>query len=87
MCDYIKKSASVAIQVRLLEPDLGGLPDRDFDWCHQVYCLVEELLPKDAPKPLGKAVTTITDANLYHDMLTSISVTGIRHLCNQRLVD
>jgi hypothetical protein len=54
-----------------------------------VYGNVEELLPKDAPKPLGKAVTTITytDANFYHDMLTGRLVTGILHLCNQTLVD
>jgi hypothetical protein len=50
---------------------------------------VEELTPRDAPKPLGKAVTTImyTDANLYHDMLKGRSVTGILHLCNQTLID
>jgi hypothetical protein len=46
-------------------------------------------LPKDAPKPLRKEVTTITytDANLYYDMLTGRSVTGILHLCSQTLVD
>jgi hypothetical protein len=34
---YLKKFASAAIQVRLLEPDLGELPDQDFDWWHSVY--------------------------------------------------
>jgi hypothetical protein len=89
MYGYLKKFASAAIRVRLLEPDLGGLPDQDFDWCHSVYGKVEELLPKDAPKPLGKTVTTITytDVNLYHDMLTGRSVTGILHLCDQTLID
>jgi hypothetical protein len=45
--------------------------------------------PKGSPKPLGKAVTTIiyTDANLFHDILTGRSVTGILHLCNQTLID
>jgi hypothetical protein len=89
MYGYLKKFASAAIRVRLLEPDLGELPDQDFDWCHSVYGHVEELTPRDAPKPLGKAVTTITytDANLYRDMLTWRSVTGILHLCNQTLMD
>jgi hypothetical protein len=89
MYGYIKKFCSVAIHVRFLEPDLGELPDQNFNWCHSVYVKVEELLPKDAPKPLGKAVTTITytDANLNHDLLTGRSVTGILHLCNQTLVD
>jgi hypothetical protein len=38
---------------------------------------------------LGNAATTITytNANLYHDMLTGRSVTGILHLCNQTLID
>jgi hypothetical protein len=89
MYGYLKKFASAAIRVRLLEPDLGELPDQNFDWCHSVYGNIQELLPKHAPKPLGKTVTTITytDANLYHDMLTGLSVTGILHLCNQTLID
>ena len=46
-------------------------------------------MPHDSPKPLGKMVTTVTnmDANLYHDMLTGRSVTGVLHLCNGTLVD
>jgi hypothetical protein len=86
---YLKKFASAAIRVRLLEPDLGEPPDQDFDWCHSVYGNVKELVPKDAPKPLGKPVkaSTYTNANLYHDMLTGSSVTGILHLCNLTLVD
>jgi hypothetical protein len=86
---YLKKFKCAAIRVRILEPDLSNLPDQEFEWCHTVYGNVEELLPKDAPKPLGKAVTTVTytDANLYHDMLTGRSVTGILHFCNQTLVD
>jgi hypothetical protein len=89
MYGYLKKLASAAIRVRLLEPDLGELPEQIFDWCHSVYGSVQELLPKDAPKPLGKAVTkiTYTDANLYHDILTGRSVTGILHLWNQTLIN
>jgi hypothetical protein len=68
---YLKNFASAAILVRLLEPDLGEFPDQDFVWCHSVYSKVEEFL-KDAPKQLGKPVTTITytDDHLYHDMIT-----------------
>jgi hypothetical protein len=46
---------------------------------------VGELLPTHAPKPLGKAATTVhyTDANLQHDLLTGRAVTGISHLLNQ----
>jgi hypothetical protein len=86
---YLKKFSSASKRVRLLEPDLGELPTQNFDWGHTVYGNVKELIPKDSPKPLGKPVTTITytDANLYHDMLTGRSVTGILQLCNQTLVD
>jgi hypothetical protein len=48
---YLKKFASAAIHVRILEPDLGELPDQKFNWCHSISGNVEELLPKDAPKP------------------------------------
>jgi hypothetical protein len=59
----------VAIQVRLLETDLGEIPDHDFDWCHIVYGHVEVLTPRDAPKPLGKAFTTIT----YTDAISTMT--------------
>jgi hypothetical protein len=80
---YLKKFSSAVILVRLLEPELGVLPEQDFDWCHTVYGKIEELIPRDTPKSLGKAVATITyiDANLYHDMVTGRFVTGILHLC------
>jgi hypothetical protein len=56
---------------------------------YMVYGRVEDMTPRVAPKPLGKAVITITytDANLYHDMLMGRSVAGILHLCSQTLVD
>jgi hypothetical protein len=60
-----------------------------FSYCHHFHCYlygkVEELLPPDAPKPLGKATTTVnyTDANLQHDLLAGRVVTGILHLLNQ----
>jgi hypothetical protein len=34
---YLKKFASAAIRLRLVEPNLGELPDKIFDWCHTVY--------------------------------------------------
>jgi hypothetical protein len=86
---YLKKFSSAAIRVRTSQPDLDDLPNQEFDWCHTVYGKVEDLLPRDDPKPLGTMVTTVTyvDANLYHDMLTGRSKTGILHLCNGTLVE
>ena len=69
---YLKKFSQAAIRIRTEEPDYSALPDQDFDWCYSVYGNVQEVLPQDLPKPLGKRViiTTYIDANLYHDMLT-----------------
>ena len=41
------------------------------------------------PTPLGKHVTLthFFDANLYHDILTGRSVTGILHLLNKTPID
>jgi len=41
------------------------------------------------PTPLGKFVTLThyMDANLYHDMITGRSVTGILHLANKIPID
>ena len=45
---------------------------------------VFEQIPKDAPEPLGKSVTTTTflDANLLHDLITGRSVTAVLHFFN-----
>ena len=61
------------------EPDFSDLPEPLHDWDYSVYGKVHEMVPNDCPEPLGQYVTTITyvDANLYHDMLTGRSVTGI----------
>ena len=86
---YLRKFSQAAIRVKTEEPDFSALPEQDFDWCYSVYGNVQEVLPKDLPKPLGKRViiTTYKDANLYHDMLTGRAVTGILHFFNQTLGD
>ena len=49
-----------------------------------MYGNVKEIIPDDIPEPLGHGatLTTYVDANLYHDMITGHSVTGILHLIN-----
>jgi hypothetical protein len=75
---YFKKFSSAAIRVLTSQPDLDDLPNQEFDWCYTVYGKLEELLPRDALKPLGKIITTVTynNANLYHDMLTGVRDRG-----------
>jgi hypothetical protein len=81
---YLRNYKHGAIRVRTGIPDYSDLPDQAYDWMYSVYGDVSELIPQDAPVPLGKAVVTTTyeDANLYHDLLTGRAVTGILHLVN-----
>ena len=86
---YLSRMKHGIIRMRTGEPDYSALPDQQFDWEYSVYGDVKELLPKDAPEPLGKFVTLThyVDANLYHDMLTGRSVTGILHFLNKTPID
>jgi hypothetical protein len=86
---YLSKMKDGVIRLRTDEPDYSGLPEQDLDWATTVYGNISELLPTDAPEPLGKYVTLTHyfDANLYHDMLTGRSVTGLLHLFNKTPID
>ena len=74
---------------RMEEPDYSGLPDQDFDWVYTVYGNVKEVIPDDVPELLGNPVTLthFVDTNVYHDMITGCSITGILHLVNKMLID
>ena len=86
---YVSKMKHATIRVRVEEPDFSELPDEPYDWDHSIYGDVREEIPKDTPRPLGKFVVTThyVDANLYHDIMTGISVTGILHLINKTSLD
>lgn len=86
---YLSKFRDGALRVRTEEPDFSNLPEKKYDWEYSVYGDVQEILPHDAPEPLGKPVvlTTFVDANLYHDLITGRSVTGIIEFVNKTLLD
>jgi hypothetical protein len=86
---YLSKYRNAAIRIRTDLPDYSGLDPKVYDWQHSVYNGAEELIPDDIPDPLGKPViiTTFVDANLYHDLVTGRSVTGILHLFNKTVID
>jgi hypothetical protein len=73
------------IRIRTDEPDYSDLPDKHYSWERSVYGDVQELIPRDALKALGKPVvlTTYVDANLNHDLITGRSITGVLHYVNQ----
>ena len=77
------------IRFRTGIPDYSDVTIPEYDWSESVYGNPTELIPDDAPTPLGLDVllTHYVDANLYHDFLTGRSVTGILHLVNQTPID
>jgi hypothetical protein len=50
-----------------------------------VYGEITEVIPQDAPEPLGKYGTTThyVDANLMHNLVTGHSVIATLHLVNK----
>ena len=59
------------------------------DWSYTVNGIVQEIIPNNCPKPLGKSVTTTTtlDANLLHCPATGASLTVCLHFCCQPPTD
>jgi hypothetical protein len=82
---YLAKVKDAAIRICTDTPDLSELPEQVYTWDHTVYGDVKEILDPTAPSPLGAPVTLIHyfDANLYHDLITGCSVTGILHFFNK----
>ena len=80
---YLSNTTLYALRFRTDEPNYMHLPDLEYNWT-RIYGNVLEEIPKDAPKPLGKSVTTTTflDANLLHDLITGRSVTAVLHFFN-----
>ena len=56
---------------------------------YSCYRGAEEPIPDDAPRPLGKPVqiTHCVDANLYHDLVSGRSVTGVMDFWNKTVID
>ena len=77
------------IRTRTDLPDFSDHPEKVYDWENTCYRGAEEQLPHDAPPPLGNPVITshYVDANLYHDMISGRSVTGILHFLNKTPID
>ena len=89
VCSYLYRMKHAAIRFRTHEPDYSDLPNVIHQWDASVYGDVKEELPFNAPPPLGNPVvlTHYVDANLYHNVLTGRSVTGILHLTNGTPID
>ena len=86
---YLSKMRHGSVRIRTEEPDFSSIPEKFCDWEQTCYAGAEEDLPRDAPRPLGKRVITSSyvDANLYHDLISGRSVTGILHFFNKTPID
>jgi hypothetical protein len=86
---YLMEYKKAAIRFRTHIPDHSGTPPQDYTWLHTVYGDTREEMPRGMPEPKGKPVRTTTykDANLYHDLTTGRSVTGVLHLLNATPID
>ena len=88
ICGYLVKMQDFKIRFRTHQPDYSDLKSIPQDW-HSVYGETSEMLPHDAPSPLGKSVqlTHYVDANLLHNALTGQSVTACLHFVNGTPID
>ena len=86
---YLWNMKEATVCIRTEEPDYSQYPESHHDWEYTCYHGAEELIPEDAPTPRGKRVmtTSFVDANLYHDLISGKSVTGILHMANKTPVD
>jgi hypothetical protein len=82
---FRSKMCHAVLLIRTEEPDYSDSPDLEHDWPRSVYGEITEVIPHNAPEPLGKYVTTAhyVDANLTHDLVTGRSVTSTLHLVNK----
>ncbi len=88
MCGYLYKMKEGKLRFRTHRPDFSDISELTQDWA-SIYGNVKEIIPEDAPKPLGKPVVLshYVDANLYHDALTGRSVTACLHFANATPID
>ena len=86
---YLSKMRHGVIKIRTEAPDYSSIPVKMYDWEYTCYADAKEEIPPGSPEPKGKPVTTTSyfDANLYHDLISGKSVTGVLHFFNGTPID
>ena len=61
------------------------MPTVPHDWEESVHGKVKELVPQDAPPPLGECMVAVIyhDENFHHDVMTGRLVAGILHVLSK----
>lgn len=88
ICGYLVNTLDYKIWFHTHQPDYSDVHVKIQEW-YQLYGEVSELLPSDAPEPLGKFVTLTyyVDANLMHDVITGHSMMACLHFVNATPID
>ncbi len=86
---YLRKFEDAVIRVNTDEPDYSEFGHTEYDWMHTCYQGAREEQDPSAPPPRGKRVisSACVDANLYHDLVSGRSVTGILNFLNLTVFD
>ena len=86
---YLSKMRYAVIRILTEEPDFSQLESKTYDWEYTCYHGAREEIPDDIPTPLGRRVilSHYFDANLFHDLISGRSVTGILHFANKTPID
>ena len=86
---YLSKMRHAVIRIRTEVPDWSNIPEKHYDWQETCYRGAKEVVDDKAPSHKGKPVhlSSYVDANLYHDLISGRSVTGILHMANKTPLD
>lgn len=86
---FLRKFKHGVLRICTDVPDYSDVPEKVYDWSGSCYPGAKEEIPDDIPTPRGKSVVSThwVDANLYHDMVSGRSVTGILHMWNKFIID
>jgi hypothetical protein len=89
MVGYLSKFRLGEIQVLTDKPGYSDVERIKYDWTKSVYGDISEIIGRDNPPPLGGFITLThyQHANLYHDIITGHSITGILHSMNKMPID
>ena len=86
---YLSKIKEGKLRFRVSLSDYLYISYVQYDWKKSIYGDTKEVLSHDAPVSLGNHViaTHYVDDNLYHDILTGRSVTGVLQFLNKTPID
>jgi hypothetical protein len=89
MVGYFAMMRFTQLRVLTGEPDYSELENNEYNWAKSMYGDTKEQLPEGISDPLGNytMLSHYYNANLYHNVVTGQTVTGILHCMNKIPID